>query len=196
VDEVVEILVAGPQPLINVSGLEYRRVCGNVRGYQSRATFAFIRDFGIESRYVDGVSLTYGAPGYRKHIWTFASSLSQVYDETNRFHFEYYFCSCIEKAGKPIPNGTPVPTFVGDDYFCDSGENRLFVGQLLFHPNDPLWDDENCPAGCCKNQVPPYFTKVLPAPTTDNIELRICSSHLNFYGEHVTPIDQVELYVK
>jgi len=29
---------------------------------------------GLESGYVEGVSLTHGPPGNRKHIWTFASA--------------------------------------------------------------------------------------------------------------------------
>ena len=55
----------------------YKKVCGQIIGYQVGSTDAF--EFGhyeIDEVYVDGVSLTYGEP--RKHIWTFASGITQT----------------------------------------------------------------------------------------------------------------------
>ena len=75
--------------------------------------FAFLgyhaRTHGIDDQYVDGLSLTRGAPGSRQHIWTFASGLYTV--SHNR---PYYQCPCDNG------NAYPSPHFVGNDYFCES----------------------------------------------------------------------------
>ncbi len=41
------------------------------------------------------------------------------------------------------------------------------------HPDDPLWDGQGCIHGnlCCSLNKPPWFTKTLPTPTTDDIEM-------------------------
>ena len=89
----------------------------------------------------------------------------------------------------------PIPPFVGNDYFFESGTNAAYTGQRSFYGADPLWDGENCASNnCCQLNNPPYFTKILPAPTTDNIELRICAWHDGNHSD--TPIDQVDLYVQ
>ena len=59
-------------------GLHYTHVCGMIRAYQYRTPDAFShhgrqRPLEINSNYVDGVSLTYGVPPMRQHIWTFAA---------------------------------------------------------------------------------------------------------------------------
>ena len=171
----------------NTGGSQYSRVCGRVRGYQFGSNSAFysytVNRIGIDSYYVDGVSLTHGQSGSRMHIWTFASGLSEIYDGRLITHF----CRCVS-AGAPSP-----PPFVGNDYFCESGLNSAWDGQFIFRPADPLWDGQNCVSSCCQFNNPPYFTKTLPAPTSDNIELRICS-HTIELGD--IPIDQVELYVQ
>ena len=172
-------------------GTNYSRVCGRVIGYQYAYTSAF---FGgtqgaqtIDSYYLTGVSLTHGAPGQRQHIWSFAAGLSQVYD--SRAVNE--FCRCVTSSA-PNP-----PSFVGNDYFCESGQtvayssstsNNLFV-------NDPLWDGEGCVSStCCELNNPPWFTKTLPRTTSDDIELRICL--YNSVGNENTPIELIELYVQ
>ena len=67
-----------------------------------------------------------------------------------------------------------IPPFVGGDYFCESGYNSN--SPVGFHSNDPLWDGYGCTASstCCSFNNPPYFTKQLPSPTTDDIEARMC----------------------
>ena len=53
-------------------------MCRRLRGYQFGATDAFIYSAqGIDSYYVEGVSLTHGGAGRRQHIWTFAAGLSE-----------------------------------------------------------------------------------------------------------------------
>jgi len=58
-----------------VDGLAYSQVCGRILAYQSGAVVSFNQhttfNQDIEGSYVDGVSLTHGAAGQRKHIWTF-----------------------------------------------------------------------------------------------------------------------------
>ena len=61
-------------------GVQYRQVCGRVRGYQFGSTDPFERftycpaPCTIDSPYVDGVSITHGASP-RKHIWTYAAGI-------------------------------------------------------------------------------------------------------------------------
>ena len=56
----------------------YNKVCGRIIGYQVGSTDAFNSSphFTIDQVYIDGVSVTYGTP--RKHIWTFASGISET----------------------------------------------------------------------------------------------------------------------
>ena len=62
-------------------GQSYSRVCGRVNGYQKGTTDAFYLSAGLrtlEQIYVEGVSLTHGAPGSRQHIWTFVAALYET----------------------------------------------------------------------------------------------------------------------
>ena len=62
----------------------------------------------IDGAYVTGVSVTHGSP--RQHIWTFAAGFS---DNDTRWLSE--LCPCNPNSD------ASVPSFVGEDYFCDSG---------------------------------------------------------------------------
>ena len=173
----------------SVGDSPYSWVCGRIRGYQYGATSAFghsSRD--IESYYVDGVSLTHGGTGRRQHVWTFAAGLTEA---DNSFLFEHCPCNTLY-----IPRGVRVPAFVGDDYFCESGSTSAWNGGYnIFYANDVLWDGQNCnttTTTCCQFNNPPWFTKNLPAATTDNIELRICAGSVR---EDI-PLELIELYVK
>ena len=98
-------------PVSTVLPLPYNRVCGRIRGYQFGGTGAFgHRLSDIDSSYVDGVSLTHGGAGSQQHIWTFATGLSEVTTMHPNFS-----CPCDS-----APPGV-VPTFVENDYFCESG---------------------------------------------------------------------------
>ena len=164
-----------------VTGGSYNKVCGKIRGYQNSQTDAFeTYHLGavttIDGAYVAGVSLTHGSPGSRQHIWSFAAGASQDQPTWNDA------CPC--DASITIN----VPPFVSGDYFCESA---AFGTPSGFYPNDPLWDGQNC-GTCCSMNNPPYFTKRLSSPTTDDIEARICQWH----PSDDTPIDFIELYVK
>ena len=106
-----------------------------------------------------GVSLTHGSP--RRHIWTFAAGITE-----DRPTWEDA-CPCDASIN------TTIPPFVGGDYLCESGVN--FGSSAGFHPDDPLWDGEDCSEGssCCSFNNPPYFTKTLPSSTSDPIEARL-----------------------
>ena len=65
-----------------------------------------------------------------------------------------------------------------------------------FHPNDSLWDGKGCSgsSSCCSFNNPPYFTKILPSPTSDPIEARLCRLD---GGDDDSPVEFLEeLYAK
>ena len=175
-------------------GISYYKVCGRIIGYQVSTPNAFYhyqyhtdssRVVTINDTYVDGVSLTYGAP-QRNHIWTFAATL----DETGRNRFT---CPCTH-ADVALPV-TAVPRFIGNDYFCDTGSRGTYqVGR--FYDTDPLWDGKGCGSisTCCQFNNPPWFCKELPMATTDDVEMRLCANE-NIDNED-TPIELVELYIQ
>ena len=163
------------------SGQSYSRVCGRVNAYQRGSPNAFdtifedlftnITSLGLQDAYVDGVSLTYGDTGSRQHIWTFAAALY----ENDTSYVQFLECPC---SNTNRSRTVEVPKFVGDDYFCDTGNrgpeyfselDRVFI-------DDPLWDGEGCgpTSTCCEFNSPPWFCTTLPQPTTDDIEVRIC----------------------
>ena len=164
-----------------VSGGDYTRVCGTIKGYQYKVTDAFQAYHEgdvttIDGAYLCGVSLTHGSP--RQHIWTFAAGRSEYHNEDDS-------CPC------DVTIDISIPPFVGGDYFCESGRNSGPITE--FYPDDPLWDGDGCASStCCSFNNPPYFTKQLPSPTTDDIEARLCRQDSN--GD--TPIEFIELYVQ
>ena len=173
-----------------VSGGPYIQVCGRIRAYQSGRTLAFHgynshRYDTIDSVYFDGVAIMYGSP--RQHIWTFAAGIW----ENNTRSTDYYVCPCDTTVDIPIP------PFVGEDYFCESGYvypgYRNSTLEYRLHSNDTLWDGEDChsSSSCCSLHNPPYFTKSLGQSTTDDLELRMCSVHGGS-----TAVELLEVYVK
>ena len=173
-------------------GMEYSHVCGRVIGYQDRSPDAFGHYANhpggteIDSVYVDGVSLTHGKSS-RQHIWTFAGAA----DESGRDSTLTHNCPCIRPG---IPYAGTIPSFVGQDYFCDTGSREIW--SRTFYHNDPLWDGQGCGGNstCCEFNNPPWFCKQLPQPTTDDIELRICGDQSTI--DEDTPIEQVEMYIR
>ena len=172
----------------NVSGVQCSQVCGSIKAYQYGYTYAFYqyltRNSNLEESYVDGVSLTHGAAGERQHIWTFAAEVSGLMSYLDIFKCPNDF------------DGSESPPYVNGDYFCESGNSDDINTYRVFFGSDPLWDGEGCGFNTtsCQFNNPPYFSKILPAPTTDDIELRLC--HFD-YTEYVdVPIELVELYIK
>ena len=169
-----------------VSGGQYKELCGRVKAYQFASTDAFYgynfgKDRSIDGAYIDGVSLTHGSP--RQHIWSFTAGLSEF---DSRVPYKYA-CPC-DAFGSPR-----VPSFVGNDFFCESGNNNGPWKRIIY-ANDPLWDGKNCgsTSSCCN--IPSYFTKQLSAPTSDDIEARICLDE-DSNNENIA-VEIFELYVK
>ena len=174
----------------SVGGMQYSEVCGMLRGYQFGATSAF-RAYssysrGINEQYLEGISLTHGFAGSRQHIWSFAAGLTE-YSETI---FPWEICPCDTSRSYSV-----VPPFVGNDYFCESAETSPWSYQFMFYPDNPLWDGQNCmnTSSCCQLNNPPWFTKVLSHPTSDDIELRMCDGDSR--NDNIA-LELIELYVK
>ena len=167
-----------------VYGIEYSHVCGRVIGYQVGLTKAFhsynVREQGIDSYYLSGISITHGSP--RQHVWSFVAALSDKHTS------EADLCPCSRSGNS---GDAAVPPFVGQDYFCDTGNDGAPVE---FHADNPLWDGQGCGGigTCCEFNNPPWFCKQLPQPTTDDIEFRICERS-TFID---TPFEMAELYIK
>ena len=98
-----------------VIGGEYTSVCGSIRAYQKDQTDAF--ETFIKRRiiraYFSGVSLAHG-----QHIWTFVAAATQ--SSTNDEG-----CPCIGASF------VATPSFVGEDYFCDSGVHLVASIQMI-----------------------------------------------------------------
>ena len=89
------------------------------------------------------------------------------------------------------------PSFVGTDYYCESGNPDNNWQYDIFYPNDPLWDGQGCGSvekPCCNRSRIPWFHKQLGYYTTDSIEMRLCCNE-NISNEDV-PFNLVEIYFK
>ena len=177
----------------DVHGIEYTQVCGKIIAYQDSSPDAFgsTSSVNIDGNYVDGISLTHGA-NPRKHVWTFAAAL----DEVGTWAQANCPCTNVHQAA----SARQPPSFVGNDYFCDTGSTHRWSPNT-FYPDDPLWDGAGCgPANtCCTLNNPPWFRKQLPSSTTDDIEMRMCRDHppnSNNRPDEDTPIEILELYVR
>jgi hypothetical protein len=166
-----------------------------VVGYQYGVSIAFgFTTANIDEYYADGVTLTHGPVGAREHIWTFATGRQESFDNNA---LSSSVCPCVPNANPSIV----VPPFVGEDYFCESGALNVADNQVFY--DDPLWDGDGCIEGnsCCTLNDPPYFTRQLPASTSDDIELRDCGLWRSMipestYSQGDTLIQLIELYVK
>ena len=167
---------------ITTSGASYQMVCGRFLGYQVGLPDAFNSYAGygwnLETYYVDGVSITYGSPGDRHHVYTYAAGVSEINS----------LASC------PCAGGTPPPDYVGSDYYCESG--RTTMPQGPFYYDDVLWDGQLCrndEVTCCDPPNLPWFCKTFPTPVTEDMEVRICLDEGLSY-ENVA-LEFFELYI-
>ena len=184
----VSVRASCPAVFFPSNGYQYSRVCGRAKGYQQGSPDGFASDDTgepqetIDGLYVDGVSITHGNP--RTHIWTFAAGLLENGNTaTNNRH------RC------PCDNGQDPPDFIGDNYFCETGDHEITHNLTKFFKDDPLWDGQNCfQSTCCNFHSPPWFHVGLPQPTTDSIEVRICGDQST--GDEDTPIALLEIYVQ
>jgi len=165
----------------NVNGGSYEHICGQAKAYQKGNTNGFLRSTeSIDGFYFDGISITLGSP--RKHVWTYAVGLS---DDGN---YPKYNCPCAT-----IP-GPSAPAFVGNDYYCESGDVGTYVA-APFYLSDPLWDGHGCTSGnsCCAQVGMPWFYRKLPVAVADNFEIRICLNEPT--SDEDVAVEKVELYI-
>ena len=131
--------------------------------------------------------MTHGMP--RTHIWTFAAGGSEgtVANHTAN-------CPCANEWA--AANAVPAPSFVGDRYFCESGNpGRGWGSGGITFKRDPLWDGEQCEGECCSNRSsPPWFSVILPNSTSDDIEVRICGDEDT--NNEDTPIQLLEIFIQ
>ena len=182
------------------NGISYSQVCGRVVGYQYGGTdavypgrFKYGEKYGsyidpnhndINSYYVDGVSITSGSP--RQHVWTLMAGINHIPAQS------YHNCPCTIGS---LQNST-LQSFIGDDYFCESGNPIAEVKRRLY-TSDPLWDKEGCTGdemACCEAPGLPWFNKIYQSTTTDYLELRVCGEEST--DDENVPVSFYELYVK
>ena len=166
----------------NTSGVPYTEVCGFVAGYQYKTPDAFHgKSASIDSTYVDGISITRGTP--RKHIWSYAAGVTS---------------GTIGGSDCPCNVGGPdnVPTFVKDNWYCESGNPTNQV-EYKFFPDDVLWDGKKCTLKeppCCTIPSLPYFRTDVEGISTDNIELRVC--HNQGFNDEDVPLESYQFLVQ
>ena len=168
----------------DVTADPYSQVGGRITGYQYYTTSAAQAQAGrsIDTYYVDGISLTKGSP--REHIWTFMTGLNN--DNPSLKHA----CPCATQTSQSSPS------FVGNNYFCESGNPSSGYPKEL-HTSDPLWDGKNCgtsEAPCCNVPGIPWFSRNFNTTTTDFLELRVCCDQDT--SDEDSPFGNYELYVK
>uniref|UniRef100_A0A1X7USP7 Uncharacterized protein n=1 Tax=Amphimedon queenslandica TaxID=400682 RepID=A0A1X7USP7_AMPQE len=160
------------------NGISYSQICGRVTGYQYGHVDTLNSFYGIDSPYVEGVSITRGSP--RQHVWTLIAGYNQVSSSS---------CPC--NTGSTIS----VQSFIGNNYFCESGNPNSSPSSTLY-TSDPLWDGQGCgslESPCCNAPGIPWFHRDYGSnTTTDYIELRVCTS---ISGED-SPVSYYEIYVK
>ena len=121
--------------------VQYDQVCGRIIGYQFGNTDSFLgSSLSIDTNYVDGVSVTHGTP--HQHIWTFSNDLDELSTT-----FPYATCPCVTGS----TNRNRIPSFVGQNYFCETGITQCIGGNILHPDGDPLWDGQGCgpTSSCC-----------------------------------------------
>jgi dynein heavy chain len=176
------------QGIISAHNLSYSKACGQIIAYQVGSTDAFYRTSAlsnatIDNSYVDGISLTHGNSP-REHIWTFAAGANEQPQDGP------FTCPCVDNSP-----ATP-PSFVEDDYFCETGHNSIHLPRRGQYYSDCLWDGAGCGAqsACCTFNTPPWFYKQLPQPITDDIEMRVCTDEPRSTED--IAIEIIEIYIQ
>ena len=167
-------------------GMSYSHVCGRLRGYQIGTPDAFgpyVNDQKNLNIAMEGVLISHGKT--QKHIWAYATGSQKNHTNGN---FNNHYCPCADYRYEGI-----VPSFIGNDYYCDSGVESGPVGGQFY--TTPLWTGEGCtvPNFCCSHSGMPWFCKTLPIPTTDYIEIRNCQNGQSIHED--TALELIELYI-
>ena len=160
--------------------VSYSKVCGMAVGYQGSSTDGFQTSMkSINGPYVDGVSITYDSP--RKHIWTYAIGHTSDQDPAAPFN-----CPCSQ-----FPGSLP-PSFVHDNYYCESGTTQANSGVF---GGDPVWDGLGCSSqnNCCSDPSLPWFHHQIPLTASEDIETRICRDEASSNEEVL--VRELKLYI-
>ena len=181
--------------------IEYKEICGRVVGYQYASPDGIAPAWyrkDINNYYVDGVSITRGTP--RQHVWTLIAGLNQ-----NGICVSYnYQCPCYRGCdGKSCSQWAKVESFIGNDWYCESGNNDRNTWHYQSYMSDPLWNGNGCSTAesdCCAQKPgqpapqPWFYKEVITGGTKDHLEIRICSDE-DKSNEDVL-VAMYELYVK
>ena len=165
--------------------VKYNKICGKIKAYQKGSPDAF-QTWSISSlhnKYVDGISITVGNP--RKHVWTYAAGLT----DDHSFNGAIHNCPCARYPGRAPPS------FVGEHYYCESGNTGLHLNSQ-YYTEDPLWDGAGCSVNnnCCTNINQPWFFRQLVTSRQDDIEARLCTNQ--GFADEAVLVEQVQLYVQ
>ena len=167
---------------VGTFGASYGTVCGRFRGYQVGSPDAFNTGGStLEANYVDGISITYGAPGNRQHIFTYAAAV---------------FETVAVDSDCPCAGGKAAPSFIGSNYYCESGNPGSNWSNVLYSA-DILWDGQECnglEATCCSPPNLAWFCKTFPAPISGDLEVRMCMDEPT--NNENMALDFFELYIK
>ena len=148
-------------------GVTYTDICGTAKGYQAGPTIGFKSKADINSPYLDGVSITRTVTGPERRRHVFSLAAGEAEKSTSQ-----YACPCNKGAThKP-------PAFVGDDYYCESGSPDVPTSTAIL-AGDILWNGkkfQHAEAKCKKPMMPVIKHSISP-PTSDQLELRLCSAN-------------------
>ena len=136
---------------------------------------------------VSGLSVTHGPPGARQQVWTFVVAENDV-------EMLNYNCPCSSTS---LTGSNPtIPSFIEDNYYCDTGRHMSSGNDTAFYINDPLWDGEGCASNssCCEFNSPPWFCKSLQQPTTDDLEIRLCNRFKSNIADKI--VSFVAIYIQ
>lgn len=144
-------------------GVVYDRVRIEIVGLQWKSTDGFSVDtapFGLDDIYLEGVSITTvsitpAAP--RRHLYSFASGL---------FKNKQGYQSC------PCQGGQPAPSFVGDQWTCDSGNFDANYADM-WYVAQPLWDGDSTGPSCAAPPPNMVYEATLSPPAHEDIEVRL-----------------------
>ncbi len=175
-----------------VHGRTYSQVCGRVLAYQKgwpSALYNSLRpssSFALEEAYLSGVSLTHGPPDSRQHIWSFIAGEYELDDG----RFKSFKCPCSTTNWS-----YQVPSFIDNNYFCDSGNPGPNINTSTYYTENPLWDGQGCglSSTCCEFNSPPWFCISLPQPTSEDLEIRNCYTS---FSTQDTIISSLDIHVK
>ena len=165
----------------------YSMVCGKVRGYQHFEAVAFYpynsgSQTTIDSIYTAGISITQGSP--RQHLWTYVVGISET------SYRNELACPCARTGY----NSSWIPSFVGDNYYCESGLTGDYPNVITTMWGDPLWDGDGCFAlnNTCCNRYGWFYRHV--QESSKYVEVRVCGYNHGYRNSDV-PLDQLEIWV-